>query len=218
MEIWTVFMHSIELMIGFLSAHFGLSEAMSIITFTMLVRMALMPISLSSAYKMQKNKEAINKIKPDIEELKTKFKDNPSELATRTMGLYKKHGITFIDRISLLNMGSQAVFGLGVFQTLKKMIFNSKFLWIANLAKPDLLLTAAVGVLMVIGMTMMPGTSFETSQMVILFIPVIISMIAVAALPSALGLYWATSNVFTIIQTLILRGLIARQRNTVLAG
>ena len=119
MEIWSAFMHLIEAMIGLLSAQFGLSEAASIITFTLLVRFALMPISLSSAYKMQKNKDAITKIKPRLDELKNKYTDNPSELATQTMALYRQHGITFIDKITLMNMGSQAILGLGVFQSLK---------------------------------------------------------------------------------------------------
>src|ERR1700722_4462374 len=146
MEIWSAFMHLIETVIVLLSSQFGLSEAVSIILFTLIIRFVLMPVSLSSAYRMQKNKEAMNRLRPELEELKNKYKDNPSELATQTMALYRQHGIKFIDKVSLLNIGSQAILGLGVFQTLKKMIFSSKFLWISSLAKPDFLLTALVGI------------------------------------------------------------------------
>lgn len=211
MELWSAFMHFISTMFALLSAQFGLSEAASVITFTLIIRFALMPISLSSAVRMQKNKEAINRIRPELDELKNQHKDNPAELATLTMALYRRHGITFVDRLSLINMSAQAVLGLGVFQALKKMIFSSKFLWIANLAKPDFLLTALVGILMLLGMALMPGTTFETSHIVMLCIPVVISMIAVAALPSALGIYWATSNVFTVFQTVLLRCLVSRR-------
>lgn len=38
-------------------------------------------------------------------------------------------------------MGTQSVFGIGLFQVLSKAGFASKFLWIANLGKPDFLLT-----------------------------------------------------------------------------
>jgi YidC/Oxa1 family membrane protein insertase len=211
MEIWSLFTHLIESTIVLLSAQFGLSEAASIITFTLLLRFALMPASLSSAYRMQKNKVAVDRIKPELEQLKNKYNDNPSALASQTMALYRRHGITFIDKISLMNMSAQAVSGLGVFQTLKRMIFSSKFLWIATLSKPDFLLTALVGVLMLLGMALMPGTPFDTSHMLMLLVPVVISMVAVAALPSALGIYWAASNVFTVLQTLLLRFLVSRR-------
>lgn len=127
MEIWSAFIHLIEYMVGILSAQLGLSEAVSIITFTLIARFVLMPLSLSSAYGMQKNKEAIARIKPYLDELKNKYKDNPPELAPQTIALYRKHGITFIDKITLMNMSSQAILGLGVFQTLKKVLLSSKF-------------------------------------------------------------------------------------------
>ena len=47
MELWSVFMHFISTMFALLSAQFGLSEAASVITFTLIIRFALMPISLS---------------------------------------------------------------------------------------------------------------------------------------------------------------------------
>jgi membrane protein insertase Oxa1/YidC/SpoIIIJ len=43
----------------------------------------------------------------------------------------------------------------------------------------------------------------------------VISVIFIAAMPSALGIYWATSNVCTVLQTLALRGLLARQARLV---
>ncbi len=46
-----------------------------------------------------------------------------------------------LDRLAIANMGTQSVFGIGLFQVLSKAGFASKFLWIANLGKPDFLLT-----------------------------------------------------------------------------
>jgi len=66
--------------------------------------------------------------------------------------------------------------------------------------------------IIVLGMALIPGTSTDPSMLPMLAIPVLISVIAVAALPSALGIYWATSNAVTVAQTLALRGLLARQR------
>lgn len=213
MELWSIWTHLLEANLGFLAAHFGFSEAVSIIVLTLIARAAMMPVSLAAAYRIQKNKEALERIKPALEELRQTFKDNPSELATRTMALYRKNGISFMDKVSLLNIGSQGVFGLGVFQVLNRMVFSSKFLWISNLAKPDFLLTVLVGALVLLSLVLMPGATADTSMLLMLAIPVLISVVAVAALPSALGIYWATSNAVTLVQTLALRGLLARQRH-----
>jgi YidC/Oxa1 family membrane protein insertase len=206
---WT---HLLETLLGYFAVHLGYSEAVSIIVLTLIARVALMPVSLTSAYRMQRNKEAIERIKPALEELRQSFKNNPSELATRTMALYRKNGITFLDKVSLLNIGSQGVFGIGVYQVLNRMVFSSKFLWISNLAKPDFLLTVLVGTFVVLAMVLMPGATADTSMLLMIAIPVLISVVAVAALPSALGIYWATSNAVTIVQTLALRALLARPR------
>jgi len=55
---WT---HLLETLLGYLAVHFGYSEAVSIIVLTLIARIALMPVSLTSAYRMQRNKEAIER-------------------------------------------------------------------------------------------------------------------------------------------------------------
>jgi len=201
----------LEALLGFLSTYFGFSEAVAIIVLTLIARSIMMPVSLTAAYRMQKNKEAIERIKPALENLRKKFKDNPHELAARTMALYRENGITFMDKISLMNIGSQGIFGIGIFNVLKHMIFRSKFWWISNLGKPDFLLTVIIGILTVAYMALMPGATDNPSMLLMIAVSVVISVIAAATLPSALGIYWATSNVVTVAQSLALRGLLARR-------
>lgn len=212
MELWTLWIHTLDAALALLAANFGLSEALTIILLTLMVRLSLLPVSLTSAYRMQRNKEAMERIKPQLETLRKALQDQPRELATQTLALYREHGIVFMDKLSLLNLVSQSVFGIGIFQSLSRTVFQSKFLWIASLAKPDLWLTVLVTVLMLLGMALMPGATHDTSMLLMLAVPVVVSVVAVAALPSALGIYWATSNAVTLLQTLALRGLLARRR------
>lgn len=212
MELWTLWTHTLDAALVLLAANFGLSEALTIILLTLMVRLSLLPVSLTSAYRMQRNKEAMERIKPQLDALRKTLQDQPRELAAQTLALYREHGIVFVDKLTLLNLVSQSVFGLGIFQSLSRTVFQSKFLWIASLAKPDLWLTVLVSVLMLMGMALMPGATHDTSMLLMLAVPVIVSVIAVAALPSALGIYWATSNAVTLLQTLTLRALLARRR------
>lgn len=211
MELWTLWTHTLDAALALLAANFGLSEALTIILLTLMVRLSLLPVSLTSAYRMQRNKEAMERIKPQLEALRQTLQDRPRELAAQTLALYRQHGIVFMDKLSLLNLVSQSIFGIGLFQSLSRTAFQSKFLWIASLAKPDLWLTVLVTVLMLLGMALMPGATHDTSMLLMLALPVLLSVIAVAALPSALGIYWATSNAVTLLQTLALRALLARR-------
>ena len=210
MEIWSFWITFIANSIDYVSTYFGVSQAIAIILFTLLARLVLMPISLKSSYEMHKNKQALEKVRPEIEQLKQRYKNNPAEIRKRTLALYKQHKIKFLDRSSILNIVSQGSLGLGVFQTLKNATLSSKFIWITNITKPDLILAFIVGALTFMSMLMMP--SIAEQQSVLLFlIPAVISTIVLLSFPSALGLYWAASNVAAITQTLVLRTIIARQ-------
>lgn len=214
MDIWTVWTNLLESGINMLSGHLGLSEALAIIVFTLLARLALMPLSFKAAYDTYRNQRAIRDAKPEIEGLKEVYKDNPSEIAKRTMALYKQRGIKFLGKSTVFNIGSQGLLGLGLFQTLKSMAFNSKFLWIPNLGKPDVFLAFAVGALMFASMALMPGSSEQVSLMILL-VPVVISMFVLVSFPSAVGVYWATSNFVTLGQAVYLRRVVNREGKSV---
>jgi YidC/Oxa1 family membrane protein insertase len=205
---WTQFL---EAGVAFIALKFGLSQAAAIIVLTLIARTALMPISLTSAWRMQLNKEVLVRLKPELVALRERLKDDAAALARETMALYRTHGFTVIDRATLLNIGTQGAFGIGIYQALSRMAFNSKFMWIANLAKPDPWLTVIVGALALLGMALMPGATGDASMLPMMVIGVVLSVFAVAALPSALGLYWATSNAVTVLQALALRLMLRRR-------
>lgn len=210
MEIWGMWTALIENCIALLTSQVGISEAVAIIVFTLAARMALMPISFSSAHKMVKNKLAMNALKPELESLRERYGEDPAKLARETMALYKQKGVKFLDRTTLLNMGSQGVLGLGLFQALKEAAFHSKWLWIADIAKPDVLLAVFVGLLTFLSMLIMPGA--EHSSLLLFAIPAVVSVFVLISFPSAVAIYWASSNFITIGQTVVLRYVISKQR------
>lgn len=208
--LWTNLLAEIAENISMLTSHLGISEALSIMLMTFCVRAALMPLSLASAHQMHKNKLAMAKLKPMQARLSEQHKSNPGELIKQTMALYREHGISFFTKAMLGNMASRSVFGMGFFHALSGTGFTSKFLWLASLARPDFVLNILVGVLMFFGLILMPGAASDTSSMLVMMIPVIVSIIALSTLPAAIGVYWASSNMATIVQALLLKGMIRR--------
>lgn len=211
MELWTAWLSLLSSSLQSLTSHFGVSEAVAIILLTAAARLLLMPVSLKAAYQGEMSRRALEQLKPELQRLKETFKDDQAALAAQTMQLYKAHGLNPFGRWALLNIGTQTVFGLAMFQELSKASITGRFLWIANLAKPDVWLTLVVTILMLLGMALMPGLNAEMSTLVIIAIPVAVAVIAIATLPASVGVYWATSNAFTVFQALVLRQMLSRR-------
>lgn len=210
MEVWSLFTNAIVYSIEFFTSEIGVGEAMAIILFTLVGRLVLMPINLLAMVNMYKNKKALSVLKPELDKLKIRYKDKPSEIAKYTMELYKEHNIKILDKNSVANIASQGIFGFGMFQALQQIMFNSKFAWITNIAKPDIFLALLVGVITYLSMVMMPGSAEQTSTLLFV-IPAIICIITLINFPSALGLYWATSSVTSLLQSLILNKYFKKQ-------
>ena len=209
MELWSLWTDTLAYSMQYLSGHFGLSEAMAIVVLTLAVRIAMSPLSLTAGYQAQKSRLAMERIKPALEQMRERFKDNPQELAARTLALYRENGVRLFAKSSLYNIGAQSVFGLGLYQAVRRLALQSNFLWIANLAKPDVLLALIAGCFMFASMLLMPGTEGQSSLLLIM-LPVLVSVVSLAFAPSALGIYWAASNLYSAVHSLALRSLIQR--------
>lgn len=211
MEIWSLWTHTLEALLAHLASDFGLSQGLAIVVTTLIARLALMPVSLASAYRMQINKETLARLKPQVEALRAECAGDAKALSARTMALYRENGVVLMDRWTLANLATQSGFGIGFFQALGRIGFGSAFQWIETLSKPDVWLTVLVTALMLLGMALMPGALNDSSSVLMLAVPVVIAVLAVAALPASVGLYWAALNAVTVLQSLAVRGLMARR-------
>lgn len=65
----------------------------AIIIFTILIALATMPFRIKSQASMKKQQEKMAAIKPKLDEIKKKYKDNPQELQRQQMKLYQEQGV-----------------------------------------------------------------------------------------------------------------------------
>jgi YidC/Oxa1 family membrane protein insertase len=210
MDVWTLWTDGLANALEFLSTYSGLSQAWAIVILTIAARLAMMPVSIGAALRAGRNRERLEALKPELTTLRNRLKDDPRALTERTMALYRQHGIRFLDRLTFANLVGQSAFGLGMFRVLRKIKLAASFLWISDIAKPDLILALVTGTLMLLAMTLAP-VSHQQMSLVIIMIPVAISVISMITFPSAIGLYWASSNLVSVTQTLVVRHIIARQ-------
>jgi YidC/Oxa1 family membrane protein insertase len=106
-----------------------------VILLTVLVRGMMFPLSRRQAMTSVK----MQALAPQIKELQAKYKDDKTALSAATWELYRKHGINPMGSCWMAFL--QMPIFLGLFYCLQESIHFrlSPFLWIQNLAAPDML-------------------------------------------------------------------------------
>jgi YidC/Oxa1 family membrane protein insertase len=201
----------------FLFNNFGLS----IIIFTLVIRFALLPLTLRQLRASKKMQE----LQPQLMELQKKYAKDKQMLAKEQMRLYKESGVNaagcavpmliqfpiwiglYQSIILVLAVNPEALLNLSRYLyswaiPLASLPLNNNFLGL-NLADPNAILAVIVGVTMWIQQKMVTPTSqdprtAQQSQMMLWMMPIIFTFFSLS-FPSGLALYWVFSNIFSIV-------------------
>jgi YidC/Oxa1 family membrane protein insertase len=135
---FTKLMHWLLYMLHTLVPIYGVN----IIMLTVIVRGIMFPISRKQAYLSIKMQE----IAPEMRKLQEKYKNDPRAKTEAMMDLYRKHGVNPLGGCLPLLM-QMPVF-LGLYFALQESIFFrlAPFLWMPNLAAPDMFLWWGEGI------------------------------------------------------------------------
>src|SRR5262245_43405551 len=181
--------------------------AVAILILTAIVKGVLWPLQ-TRANKSMRRMAALS---PKMQELREKYKDDPTRMNQEVMKLYKDYGINPVS--GCLPMLIQIPIFFGLFTMLRQAVElrNASFLWVRDLSQPDTVwhipgLGWPVNILPLI----MAATSFwmthvtpksgdATQQRVMMFMPLIF-VVFCYNFAAALALYYTTQNLFTILQ------------------
>jgi YidC/Oxa1 family membrane protein insertase len=200
----------------------GKDIGIAIILLTILIKILLYPTSAKAVI----SQLAMQKLQPRMKEIQEKYKDDKEKQAHEMLELYKKEkvnpfsGLLIQIPIIIVLIALYKVFMEGfnpeALTVLYKFIpnpgeINHMFFQVIDLAKPNLWLAILAGITQYFqAKTLMPqkqsknlSGSIDTAAMIqkqtLYFFP-IITIVILMGLPSALGLYWATSSVLSVLQ------------------
>ncbi|MFO0809242.1 MAG: membrane protein insertase YidC [Gemmataceae bacterium] len=118
-------------------------DAICIILVTVIVRGFMFPLSRKQAATMAKTQEQMAKVAPEIKKLKEKYKNDAASLQQAQMELYRRHGINPAAGLGgCLMLFAQMPIFMGLYFALQESFFFrlQPFLWVRNLAAPDMLI------------------------------------------------------------------------------
>jgi YidC/Oxa1 family membrane protein insertase len=194
------------------------SYGWAIIILTACVKGVLWPLQNKANKSMRK----MSALAPKMQELKEKYKDDPTRMNQEVMKLYKEHGVNPVG--GCLPMMIQIPIFFGLFSMLGQAaeLRNARFLWVHDLSQPDILfvipgmdwvpglsipgvglpiniLPLLMGATNIWLMRMTPKTGDSTQRRIMMFMPLIFLFFCYN-FAAALALYYTTQNLFTILQ------------------
>lgn len=197
---------------------FAPNYGVAIILLTVIVRLATLPMSIKGQRSMMK----MQRLQPQVERIREKFKDDQERLNREMVDLYKRNHVNPLG--GCLPMAVQ----LPVFIALYEALLNAIqlrhapfFGWIKDLSAPDCLpvswmprlpyldchgIPVLVGLLVVTGFLqqwMAPKQPDPGQQKMMMYMPIVFSLIFVN-LPAGLTLYYLASNMLGIAQQFVL--------------
>jgi YidC/Oxa1 family membrane protein insertase len=116
----------------------------NILMLTVLVRLVLMLPSRRQQASMMKMQEKMAAMKPELDKLQERYKNDPQRLNQEKTRLMLQHGVNPLSSMGgCLLMFAQMPIFLGLYYCLQESVFFrlDNFLWIQNLAAPDMLFT-----------------------------------------------------------------------------
>lgn len=111
----------------------------AIVLMTVCVRLLLFPINKRSQNAMRRHGEVMNRLKPQLDKLKEKYKDNAQAYAQAQMALFKSEKVSMVPISGCLPLFLQIPVFYGLFSGLRASIDlrQSPFLWAKDLSLPD---------------------------------------------------------------------------------
>ncbi len=199
----------------------GHDFGLAIIALTLAIRIILYPVSV----KALNSQRAIQKVQPQIQELQKKYKDDKEKQAKETFEIYKREKINpfsglFLAIIQLpILIALYWVFWNGLKPQELNLLYgfisnpgqiNAMFFGIIDLSKANMAFAVLAGIIQFYQTKMlmpkatakkngMPDFAGVMQKQMLYFFPVF-TIIILLNLPSALGLYWIISGIFSIIQ------------------
>lgn len=218
----------------------GHDFGIAIILLTLIIRFILFPLSVKTV-NSQRN---LQKLQPKMKEIQEKYKNDKERQAKEMMALYKTEKINPFSGLLLaiiqlpILIALYQVFWNGLNPDQLSALYsfvinpgqiNTLFLHIIDLSKPNFVLAVMAGLVQYFQTKQLlpqinknkdvvkksgPDFSQMMQKQSLYFLPVF-TIIILISLPSALGLYWVISGIFSIVQQYLI---LSKNKEPKLAG
>jgi len=198
------------MIITWIHAHITVgSWGLAIIALTIGLRVVLFPLT----WKQIQSAVAMRRLKPEIDALNAKFKDDAQAKNLAMMELWRKNKVNPLG--GCLPALVQMPIWFALYATLQTAVefYQTKFLWFADLSAPDkyFVLPIVLGAAMIVQQRIVPQQGMDPMQQkTMTWMMPLIFTVMMLFLPAALGVYMLTNSVLGITQQMAVEKLFPR--------
>jgi YidC/Oxa1 family membrane protein insertase len=191
-------------LVRYLHAIFGVvkSWGVSIVVLTVTVRLLLFPLSLSQI----KSSMAMRKLKPEMDALNEKYKDDAAQRGLAIQELWRKNNVSN-PVVGCLPMLLQMPVWWALYSVLQSAVqlYHVPFLWFPDLTAADHLyiIPLVLGASSFFQQKLMPAQGDPQQQKMMLYMMPGVFVFMMLFLPAGLGVYMLTNSVLAIGQQLL---------------
>ena len=182
----------------------------AVVITTLILKIVFLPLTLIAA----KSGKRMQKIQPEMKELREKFKDNPQKMQAATMELFKKHRVNPMGGCIPILLTMPFFFGFFIMLRSAAELRFESFLWASDLSSPDTvghimglpinIMPILMGATMIFQMKLTPQPTVDNAQAKIFkFMPWMFTLFCYN-FSCALALYSTVNGLFTIGQQLVI--------------
>jgi len=203
---WAAFVELLRAAI-FSAAHVcGGSLGGGILLVSALVRLALLPLTLRLARRAREQQAKLAALRPEMEALQRRYANDPRRLFRETRELQAKHGIRVVTPSAFVGLAIQFPVLGGLFAAVRNGLgAKVRFLWVADLARPDGALLLGIAALTAWGVSSAPGTSGQAGNQTPLLIFSVLGTVAFLwSASSAVALSVGAGSLVSVLQNWLL--------------
>jgi YidC/Oxa1 family membrane protein insertase len=203
MLLWSSFLELLRVLLFAIAHVCGGSLGGGIVALSLIVRIALLPLTLRWALQARAHQRVLDALKPELARLQRRHGKDRAALARAIRELHAANGIGALPRGTLQGTLVQMPIGLALYQTIGSIASRVvRFLWIKDLSRPDALVASVAAGLA--GAAVMAGPVTPSSRASAAVAATVTFLIA-WRVSAGVGLYWVASNVVTVVQSLLVR-------------
>ncbi len=204
--LWNVFLEIFASGLFVMSQFYGGHLAAAIFSFSLVARLLLLPFTVRLTLRAREHAQRIAVLKPSMNLITAKWKKDPARQQKELLALYRKHEIAPVDSGVIKGALAQAPIHLGLFSAVRSALASRTaeqgFLWVSNLARPDVGIALLACLLM--GLSGATGAT-QTRPGLAIALPAVSGLVMALFMSAGLGLYLAATGMVGTLQGLIVR-------------
>lgn len=210
MIVWDQFVDLFRVLIISYAQACGGNLGAGILTLSVVVRIVMFPITLRIARATRAHQQAMKKLQPELERIRKRYRKQPQRIAEESQKLFQENGVSPIPCTSCLGGLAQTPLYIAIYSAVRRVAAaGGRFLWIGNIARPDLLLAIAVAALTYASISHSTADLSQQGRPALLLLPVLATFFVLAWTSAGVALYWGVSAAASLTQSV----LIERQAN-----